>query len=79
MSAPARLPPPGAALESGELDGVLLCDCTMLTVGELRAACRGDRWPLPGKERTGKLCTGCMGDLLLCLAAFGGERPGGAA
>ena len=59
--------------ESGELDSLLLCDCTMLTVGDLREACRTRRWPLPGKERTGKLCTGCMGDLLYCLRCFGAD------
>lgn len=61
--------------ESGELDSLLLCDCTMLTVGDLREACRTHRWPLPGKERTGKLCTGCMGDLLYCLRCFGADAP----
>ena len=50
---------------------MLLCYCTMLTVGELRAACRSGRWPLPGKEYTGKLCTACVGDLLYCLRRFG--------
>lgn len=49
------------------LDAVLLCYCTNLTVGELRRACQTGRWPLPDKERSGKLCTGCMGDLLYCL------------
>ena len=57
--------------ESGELDSVLLCDCTMVTVGDMREACCTRQWPLPGKERTGKLCTGCMGDLLYCLRRFG--------
>ena len=51
-------------------DGVLLCYCTTLTVGELRLAVRAGHWPLPGKERTGKLCTGCLGDLLVCLRLF---------
>ena len=51
--------------------GLLLCYCTSLTIGELRAACAAGRWPLPGKEQTGKLCTGCMGDLLHCLRRFG--------
>ncbi|HSE06652.1 MAG TPA: hypothetical protein VLK35_21070 [Methylomirabilota bacterium] len=55
------------------LDGTLLCYCTDLTFGALREACREGRWPLPGKERTGKLCTGCLGDLLVCLRAFGGR------
>jgi len=50
---------------------MLLCYCTMLTVGELRAACRSGHWPLPGKENTGKLCTACVGDLLYCLRHFG--------
>jgi hypothetical protein len=36
-------------------------------MGELREAGRGGRWPRPGKENTGKLCTGCLGDVLLCL------------
>jgi hypothetical protein len=49
------------------LDAVLLCYCTNLTVGELRQACAAGHWPLPDKERSGKLCTGCMGDLLYCL------------
>ena len=53
------------------LDPLLLCYCTNLTIGELREACRSGRWPLPGKERTGKLCTGCLGDLLHCLRQFG--------
>jgi len=35
------------------------------------AACRSGRWPLPGKENTGKLCTACVGDLLYCLRRFG--------
>ena len=52
-------------------DGLLLCYCTMLTVGELRAACESGRWPLRGKENTGKLCTACVGDLLYCLRRFG--------
>lgn len=54
-----------------ETDAFLLCYCTRLTIGELRAACRQGRWPLPGKEHTGKLCTGCLGDLLHCLRRFG--------
>src|SRR2546426_8313891 len=36
-------------------DAILLCYCTNLTVGELRAACQEGRWPLADKERTGKL------------------------
>ena len=54
-----------------QLDPLLLCYCTNLTIGELRQACRTGLWPLPGKERTGKLCTGCLGDLLYCLRQFG--------
>jgi hypothetical protein len=42
----------------------------MLTVAELRHACTTDRWPLPGKENTGKLCTGCLGDVLYCQERF---------
>ena len=52
-------------------DDVLLCYCTMVTLGDLRAACRAGQWPLPGKENTGKLCTGCVGDLLYCLRLCG--------
>jgi len=55
-----------------EHDRLLLCYCTDLTIGQLREACREGRWPLPGKERTGKLCTGCLGDLLFCLERFSG-------
>lgn len=58
------------------LDTLLLCYCTGLTIGRLRAACQENRWPLPGMERTGKLCTGCLGDLLHCLRRFG--APSGA-
>lgn len=53
---------------------MLLCYCTNLTIGELRQACLAGRWPLPDKERTGKLCTGCLGDLLYCLRRFDAER-----
>jgi hypothetical protein len=56
-----------------ELDTFLLCYCTRLTIGELRVACQQGRWPLPGKENTGKLCTGCLGDLLHCLRQFGAQ------
>ena len=58
-------------------DSLVLCYCTNLTVRELRETCAAGRWPLPGKERTGKLCTGCMGDLLYCLRQLGvtGTRP----
>ncbi|HEV8585466.1 MAG TPA: hypothetical protein VGT02_10915 [Methylomirabilota bacterium] len=52
-------------------DGDLLCYCTDLTVGELRLACEDGRWPLADKIRTGKLCTGCVGDLLYLLRRFG--------
>jgi hypothetical protein len=54
---------------------MLLCYCTNLTVGELREACRDGRWPLANKERTGKLCTGCLGDLLYCLRRFSADAP----
>ena len=57
-------------------DAILLCYCTNLTVGELRAACQEGRWPLADKERTGKLCTGCVGDLLYCLKVFGVRAAG---
>lgn len=60
--------------EAPELDSLLLCYCTNLTIGELRVACHAGRWPLPDKERTGKLCTGCMGDLLHCLLVFSGRH-----
>jgi hypothetical protein len=64
--------------DEAEMDPLLLCYCTDLTIGELRRACAAGRWPLPDKERTGKLCTGCMGDLLHCLRLFGAEpRAGG--
>lgn len=53
------------------LDGELLCYCTDLTFGALRAACERGAWPPPGKERSGRLCTGCQGDLLHCLRALG--------
>jgi hypothetical protein len=51
-------------------DALLLCYCTGLTIGELRRACESGTWPVPGKEQTGKLCTGCMGDLLYCQRRF---------
>jgi hypothetical protein len=57
------------------MDALLLCYCTNLTIGELRRACAAGRWPLPDKERTGKLCTGCMGDLLHCLRLFNAKPP----
>jgi hypothetical protein len=53
------------------VDSILLCYCTNLTIGELREACLAGKWPLPDKARTGKLCTGCVGDLLYCLRRFG--------
>ncbi len=56
-------------------DTELLCYCTDLTFGDLRAACADGRWPPPGKERTGKLCTGCQGDLLICLRVLGAAAP----
>lgn len=61
--------PPGLS------DDLLLCYCTMLTFGELRRAYAAGCWPLPEKDRTGKLCTGCVGDLLHCLRQCGAE-PG---
>jgi hypothetical protein len=51
-------------------DALILCYCTMLTVGELRRACAAGGWPLPGKENTGRLCTGCLGDFLYCQSRF---------
>jgi hypothetical protein len=64
---------PSAPLDPA-LDDELLCYCTTLTFGELRAACARGAWPPPGKERTGRLCTGCQGDLLHCLRLLG-VRP----
>jgi hypothetical protein len=55
-------------------DELLLCYCTHLTIGELKAACRRGGWPPTGKERSGKLCTGCLGDLLHCLRCFGPDH-----
>ena len=63
VSPEMRLPEPG--------DELLLCYCTMVTLGALRAACRAGQWPPRGKENTGKLCTGCVGDLLHCLRRCG--------
>jgi hypothetical protein len=57
------------------LDRELLCYCTTLTFGELRAACAAGRWPPAGKEQTGKLCTGCQGDLQHCLRLLGVRPP----
>lgn len=59
-----------AHAQPGLRDDMLLCYCTMVTVGDVRTACGSGRWPLPGKENTGKLCTGCVGDLLYCLERF---------
>jgi len=53
------------------VDSMLLCYCTNLTVGQLREACLAGKWPLAEKAHTGKLCTGCLGDLLYCLRRFG--------
>ena len=53
------------------LDPEILCYCTLLTFGELRAACAAGTWPPPGKEQTGRLCTGCQGDLQYCLRLLG--------
>lgn len=58
------------------IDALLLCYCTGVTIGDVRAACRLGRWPLPGKEATGKLCTGCMGDLQQCLRWFEADGTG---
>jgi hypothetical protein len=62
---------PDAASEP--LPSFLLCYCTNLTLDELRDACARGAWPPPGKERTGKLCTCCLGDLLYCLRRFGAD------
>ena len=55
-------------------DSLLLCYCTNLTVAEVREACRTRKWPPAKKEQTGKLCTGCLGDLLYCLRLFGTDE-----
>ena len=55
------------------LDGEMLCYCTTLTFGELRVACAVGAWPPAGKERTGRLCTGCQGDVLHCLQQLWGR------
>jgi hypothetical protein len=65
---------PPAALDPA-LDGELLCYCTQLTFGDLRTACARGTWPPPGKERTGRLCTGCQGDVLHCLRLLGVRPP----
>lgn len=56
------------------LDSELLCYCTGLTFGVARDACARGMWPPIGQERTGKLCTGCLGDVLHVMRAFG-ARP----
>lgn len=60
MSAPA-----GSTL-AASLDSQILCYCTNLTIGEFRKALHEGTWPISGKENTGKLCTGCLGDVLYC-------------
>ena len=55
-------------------DDDLLCYCTRLTVGDVRAACKRRAWPPSDAERTGKLCTGCMGDLQYLLREFNPEQ-----
>lgn len=57
------------------LDGELLCYCTDLTFADAREACARGAWPPAGKERTGKLCTGCLGDLLHVLRVLGVRAP----
>ena len=57
------------------LDAEILCYCTMLTFGQLRAAWLAGAWPPAAKERTGKLCTGCQGDLQYCLRLLGARGP----
>jgi hypothetical protein len=44
-------------------------------MGGLREAGRTGTWPPFGKENTGKLCTGCLGDLQLCLRHLGIKVP----
>ena len=65
---------PPAALDTA-LDREVLCYCTGLTFGDLRRACMRGGWPPAGKERTGKLCTGCQGDILHCLRLLGVRAP----
>jgi len=55
-------------------DEDLLCYCTRLTVGDVRTACKANAWPPPEADRTGKLCTGCMGDLQYLLREFASDR-----
>jgi len=55
---------------------MLLCYCTNLTVGELRAACLAAKWPPAEKERTGKLCTGVSATFSTVCGGFGAApRP----
>jgi hypothetical protein len=61
---------PGALAHDAD-PRTLLCYCTNLTYGIARSAARAGQWPPPGHERSGKLCTGCLGDLLHTLRAFG--------
>lgn len=57
------------------LDNELLCYCVGLTFGDLRVALRADPGAAADLGRAGKLCTGCMGDLLHCVRHLTGE-PG---
>lgn len=57
-------------------DDILFCYCTSLTMGELRQARETGQWPPPGRENTGKLCTGCLGDLQYWLRRLGVSPPG---
>jgi hypothetical protein len=63
------------AVLDAALDGELLCYCVGLTFGDLRRACEAGAWPPAGKERIGKLCTGCQGDVLYCLRLLGVRAP----
>lgn len=56
-------------------DSLLVCYCTMLTLGELREGLGGGRWPPADKERTGKLCTGCQGDLMYLMRRLRALTP----
>lgn len=49
-----------------KMDKELLCYCTNLTIGEFRKSLCENTWPLPEKENTGLLCTGCFADFLYC-------------
>lgn len=53
--------------EDEALENEIFCYCNNLTMGELMRALRESRWPPPGRENTGRLCTGCMPDLLCCM------------